>query len=115
MADIEDAVARVDRGFAMRDFMANLINVHVVGEDAVVAEPQEHSRWILMCLLIAGGAFTMVALFFLVLNDYSFFTVCVAVGFVSCGLILVSMTAVRDCQDGFQHEDNKFLDVMLQL
>jgi hypothetical protein len=125
MADIEDNVAMAQPAFprtillvcaeAAMDFIVNVLNLNGGGEDAVAAQPEDHSRWILMYLLFAGGAVTLGAFCFLMLYEYSWM-VCTPVIAVSCILILLFSIGLADSQVGFQDEHhNRLLDFLLQL
>jgi hypothetical protein len=92
MADIEDDVVVAQPAFprtirlvcaeAARDFVLYLLNLVINllayddGEDAVPAQPAEHSRWIVMFLLFAAGIFTLYASYFLAINGYRMYIPC---------------------------------------
>ena len=137
MADIEN-VAMAEPALArrrpiyyiwaekVRDFFARYKTAnHGSGEEddavAVAAEPQEHTRWIVIFLVTAGTVFAFFYGFFLFfqhMEDHSRAEMNVIFVWMSIAVSLggLSTILILDCQEGFQDEDyNRLVDFLLQL
>jgi hypothetical protein len=91
----------------VRDFVLHMLRFHNGGEDAVAAQPEEHSRWILISLLTAGIVILFLAYMCLLIYGYSF-TVCMTFGAVSALIINIFGIAIADFRGAFE-EDEPFL------
>ena len=110
----------------VRDFFARYKTAnHGSGEEddvvAVAAEPQEHTRWILIFLVTFGSVFAFFASVFLVIHHdgHPSRTVMIEI-FIwqSIAAVLAHLSAflVSHCQRGFQDEDSdRLVDSLLQL
>ena len=112
-------------GEKMRDFFGRYKTAnHGSGEEddamAVAAEPHEHTRWILIYLLIVGAVFAFSASAFLLFQheDLSWAAANVIFTLQAIAVVLGCLSAilVSDSQRGFQDEDyDRLIDSLLQL
>jgi hypothetical protein len=88
------------------------------GDEAVAAEPREHSRWILVCLLCAGGLFTFFAACWVAsVGGLTGTVACILLLAPVCAwLSLLGGVAMTDWLTGFQAgEDRRIVDNLLQV
>jgi hypothetical protein len=108
------------RGFFARYKTAN----HGSGEEddvvAVAAEPQEHARWIVIFLVTAGAVLAFCRGFFMFFQykaDPTQSETNVILVWMSIAVWLGGLSNILflNCQDGFQDEDSRLVDFLLQL